>query len=131
MGTVRPASTLRRAAIKQIRLKSPCIAIDTDWSLPMLTQFCATFDARFSNIESYMTQTGADLLTRTLAANGVNTSFANPGTTEMHLLAALGAEQGVALHLCLFEGVATGAADGRASSGSAATPLAVVGERIG
>ena len=59
-----------------------------------------------------MTRTGADLLAATLVQNGVDTCFANPGTTEMHLLAALGREQSMGLHLCLFEGVATGAADG-------------------
>ncbi|OSP54778.1 acetolactate synthase large subunit [Pseudoruegeria sp. SK021] len=56
--------------------------------------------------------TGADILARTLADQGVDTCFANPGTTEMHLLSALGRESRIALHLCLFEGVATGAADG-------------------
>lgn len=61
-----------------------------------------------------MTRNGADLLVRTLAENGVDTCFANPGTTEMHLLSALGRESRIATHLCLFEGVATGAADGYA-----------------
>lgn len=61
-----------------------------------------------------MTQTGAALIARTLAKNGVDTCFANPGTTEMHMLAALGQEPGIDLQLCLFEGVATGAADGYA-----------------
>lgn len=61
-----------------------------------------------------MTRTGADLLAQTLAENGIDTCFANPGTTEMHLLAALGAKQRIGLKLCLFEGVATGAADGYA-----------------
>ncbi len=55
---------------------------------------------------------GADILARSLADHGVDTCFANPGTTEMHLLSALGREPRLALHLCLFEGVATGAADG-------------------
>ncbi len=57
---------------------------------------------------------GADILAQTLAAHGVDTCFANPGTTEMHLLSALGREEKLALHLCLFEGVVTGAADGYA-----------------
>lgn len=61
-----------------------------------------------------MTQTGANLIARTLAENGVDTCFANPGTTEMHLLAALGQQPEIDLQLCLFEGVATGAADGYA-----------------
>ena len=45
---------------------------------------------------------GADILAQTLAAHGVDTCFANPGTTEMHLLSALGREEKLALHLCLF-----------------------------
>ena len=62
-----------------------------------------------------MSQTGADVLVRTLAENGVDTCFANPGTTEMHLVAALGREgEKMRTVLCLFEGVATGAADGYA-----------------
>ncbi len=61
--------------------------------------------------EKIMTN-GADILAKTLADHGVDTCFANPGTTEMHLLSALGREPRIALHLCLFEGVATGAADG-------------------
>jgi len=61
-----------------------------------------------------MTQTGAELIARTLAKNGVDTCFANPGTTEMHMLAALGRQPDIDLQLCLFEGVATGAADGYA-----------------
>lgn len=59
-----------------------------------------------------MSQNGADLVVRTLAENGVEMCFANPGTTEMHMLAALGREPRMGLSLCLFEGVATGAADG-------------------
>jgi len=40
--------------------------------------------------------------------------FANPGTSEMHFVAALDASPGMRAVLCLFEGVATGAADGYA-----------------
>lgn len=58
--------------------------------------------------------TGADRLAVTLADLGIDTCFANPGTTEMHILAALGREPRIRQHLCLFEGVATGAADGYA-----------------
>lgn len=43
---------------------------------------------------------------------GVDVCFANPGTTEMHLVAALDEEPGVRAVLGLFEGVCTGAADG-------------------
>jgi acetolactate synthase-1/2/3 large subunit len=59
-------------------------------------------------------QTGADLLVRTLAEAGVAACFANPGTSEMHLVQALDREARIRSVLCLFEGVATGAADGYA-----------------
>jgi acetolactate synthase-1/2/3 large subunit len=45
-------------------------------------------------------------------ARGVRACFANPGTSEMHLVAALDAVPGIKPILALFEGVATGAADG-------------------
>jgi len=56
--------------------------------------------------------TGADALVRTLADCGVTACFANPGTSEMHLVTALDREPRIRSVLCLFEGVATGAADG-------------------
>ena len=55
---------------------------------------------------------GAESLVRTLVAQGVDTCFANPGTSEMHFVAALDTVAGMRAVLCLFEGVATGAADG-------------------
>ena len=55
---------------------------------------------------------GAEALVRTLLASNVNTCFANPGTSEMHFVAALDRFPGIRCVLCLFEGVATGAADG-------------------
>ncbi|WP_157016880.1 acetolactate synthase large subunit [Mesorhizobium xinjiangense] len=55
---------------------------------------------------------GAEALTRALLAGGVNTCFANPGTSEMHFVAALDRFEEMRPVLCLFEGVATGAADG-------------------
>ena len=48
----------------------------------------------------------------TLVANRVDTCFANPGTSEMHFVAALDNVDGLRCVLCLFEGVVTGAADG-------------------
>ncbi len=54
---------------------------------------------------------GALALVRTLQAGGVELCFANPGTTEMHLVGALDAA-GMRSVLGLFEGVCTGAADG-------------------
>lgn len=56
--------------------------------------------------------TGADALVQTLADLCVDVCFANPGTSEMHLIAALDNEPRIRSVLCLFEGVATGAADG-------------------
>jgi acetolactate synthase I/II/III large subunit len=55
---------------------------------------------------------GAQALIRTLAGSGVDVCFSNPGTSEMHFVAALDAVPQVRGVLCLFEGVATGAADG-------------------
>jgi acetolactate synthase-1/2/3 large subunit len=57
---------------------------------------------------------GAESLVRTLTACGVEVCFANPGTSEMHLLAALDQVAGLRCVLGLFEGVVTGAADGYA-----------------
>ncbi len=57
---------------------------------------------------------GAEALIRTAVAAGVEVCFANPGTTEMHLVAALDAAPGMRAVLALFEGVVTGAADGYA-----------------
>src|SRR4051812_18028543 len=54
---------------------------------------------------------GAESLVNTLVGQGVDICFANPGTSEMHFLAALENPQMKSV-LCLFEGVCTGAADG-------------------
>jgi acetolactate synthase I/II/III large subunit len=55
---------------------------------------------------------GAQSLVQTLVDCGVDTCFANPGTSEMHFVAALDTVKGLRPVLCLFEGVVTGAADG-------------------
>src|SRR6202522_1188675 len=55
---------------------------------------------------------GAQALIRTLTGSGVDVCFSNPGTSEMHFVAALDAVPEMRGVLCLFEGVATGAADG-------------------
>lgn len=55
---------------------------------------------------------GAELALRTAVDNGVEVCFANPGTTEMELVGALDSVSGLRAVLTLFEGVATGAADG-------------------
>src|SRR5437763_1826364 len=68
---------------------------------------------------------GAESLVRTLVGGGVDVCFANPGTSEMHFVAALGRVDGMRCVLGLFEGVVTGAADGyyRMTGGPAATLL--------
>ncbi len=55
---------------------------------------------------------GAESLVATLLGAGVNVCFANPGTSEMHFVAALDRHPEMRCILCLFEGGATGAADG-------------------
>ena len=55
---------------------------------------------------------GAESLVRTLVAGDVNVCFTNPGTSEMHFVAALDRVDGMRCVLGLFEGVVTGAADG-------------------
>src|SRR4051794_7615588 len=55
---------------------------------------------------------GARALLRTLVDSGVDVCFANPGTSEMHFIAALDDVPQMRTVLGLFEGVATGAADG-------------------
>jgi acetolactate synthase I/II/III large subunit len=57
---------------------------------------------------------GADALTDTLLANGIDVCFANPGTSEMHFVGALDRKPQMRCVLGLFEGVVTGAADGYA-----------------
>ncbi|MGH9717522.1 MAG: acetolactate synthase large subunit [Candidatus Acidiferrales bacterium] len=57
---------------------------------------------------------GAEAVIRTLIAGGVDTCFTNPGTSEMHLVAALDRSPEMQCVLALFEGVVTGAADGYA-----------------
>jgi acetolactate synthase-1/2/3 large subunit len=55
---------------------------------------------------------GAESLLKTLVNNGVEVCFTNPGTSEMHMVAAIGHAEGMRSILCLFEGVCSGAADG-------------------
>jgi acetolactate synthase-1/2/3 large subunit len=58
--------------------------------------------------------TGAESLVRSLLAGGVRTCFTNPGTSEIHIVAALDRTPEMRCVLGLFEGVVTGAADGYA-----------------
>jgi acetolactate synthase-1/2/3 large subunit len=57
---------------------------------------------------------GAESLIRSLIAGGIETCFANPGTSEIHIVAALDRVPEIRCALGLFEGVVTGAADGYA-----------------
>src|SRR5271169_1821970 len=55
---------------------------------------------------------GAESLLRTLVGSGVEVCFGNPGTSEMHFVAALDRVDGMRAILGLFEGAVTGMADG-------------------
>ena len=69
---------------------------------------------------------------RTLLDAGVDVCFTNPGTSEMHFVAALDTEPGMRTVLTLFEGVATGAADGYARmAGKPAATLLHLGCGLG
>jgi len=74
----------------------------------------------------------AESLVRTLVNQGVEMCFTNPGTSEMHMVAALDRAEGMKSVLCLFEGVATGAADGYARmAGKPACTLLHLGPGVG
>ncbi len=75
---------------------------------------------------------GAQSLIRTLVASGVDTTFMNPGTSEMHFVAALDDVPEMRGVLALFEGIATGAADGYARmAGKPAATLLHLGPGLG
>ena len=57
---------------------------------------------------------GAESMLQTLLNAGVEVCFANPGTSEMHMVSAIGKDQSMRSVLGLFEGVCSGAADGYA-----------------
>jgi acetolactate synthase-1/2/3 large subunit len=57
---------------------------------------------------------GAESLLRTLLHGGIDTCFMNPGTSEIHFVDALERAPEMRGIPCLFEGVASGAADGYA-----------------
>ncbi|MBT4205147.1 MAG: acetolactate synthase large subunit [Proteobacteria bacterium] len=71
---------------------------------------------------------GAHALLETLMESGIEVCFSNPGTSEMHLVTAIGKTDNVRSILCLFEGVVSGAADGYARlSGKPAITLLHLG----
>ena len=75
---------------------------------------------------------GAESLVRTLVGGGVDTCFSNPGTSEIHIVAALDRIPEMRCVLGLFEGVVTGAADGYARmAGKPACTLLHLGPGLG
>ncbi|MFZ1163701.1 acetolactate synthase large subunit [Mycobacterium sp.] len=75
---------------------------------------------------------GAQALINTLVDGGVDVCFANPGTSEMHFVAALDTVPEMRGVLTLFEGIATGAADGYARiAGRPAAVLLHLGPGLG
>ena len=75
---------------------------------------------------------GAQALITTLVDSGVEVCFGNPGTSEMHFVAALDTVPQMRGVLCLFEGVVTGAADGYARiAGKPAATLLHLGPGLG
>src|SRR5579872_3592482 len=71
---------------------------------------------------------GAESLVRTLVVGGIEACFTNPGTSELHVVAALDCATEIRCVLGLFEGVVTGAADGYARmSGKPACTLLHLG----
>ena len=75
---------------------------------------------------------GAESLVRTLVDNDVTVCFSNPGTSEMHFVAALDKVEGMRCVLGLFEGVVTGAADGYyRMTGNPASTLLHLGPGLG
>src|SRR6202158_3030152 len=75
---------------------------------------------------------GAESLIRTLVAGGIDTCFSNPGTSEIHIVAALDRIPERRCVLGLFEGVATGGAAGFArGTGNTARTLLHLGPGLG
>lgn len=75
---------------------------------------------------------GAESLVRTLVAGDVTVAFTNPGTSEMHFVAALDRVDGMRCVLCLHETVTTGAADGYCRmTGKPASTLLHLGPGLG
>jgi acetolactate synthase I/II/III large subunit len=65
-----------------------------------------------SAIQANKTMNGAQALFKALIDAGLDTCFANPGTSEMQLVYEIGKTKGVRAVLCLQENTVTGAADG-------------------
>src|SRR5262245_25145496 len=70
------------------------------------------FESSSSSDASIHGMNGAESLARTLVASGVDTVFANPGTSEMHFVSALDRVPGLRCVLGLAETAVAGFADG-------------------
>ena len=82
---------------------------------PKVKAYCSNVGVKSMTSMAHPTvgrMNGAQALIRTLVAAGVDVCFANPGTSEMHFVAALDDVPDMRAVLTLFEGVAAGAADG-------------------
>jgi acetolactate synthase I/II/III large subunit len=78
------------------------------------------------------TRSGAESLVQTFVDAGVRVCFANPGTSEMHFVAALDTNPEMRCVLGLFEGIVTGAADGYGRmAGTPAVTLLHLGPGLG
>src|SRR5579885_2382541 len=79
-----------------------------------------------------MSSNGAEVLIRTLVGVGIDTCFMNSGIFEIHFVAALDSVPEMRAVLTVFEGVATGAADGYARmTGAPAATLLHLGPGLG
>ncbi len=82
--------------------------------------------------DSSKDRSGAESLVQTFVDAGVNVCFSNPGTSEMHFVAALDSNPQMRCVLGLFEGVVTGAADGYGRmKGTPAATLLHLGPGLG
>ena len=90
------------------------------------------YRVRGARADNRPTMNGAQSLIQTLVNGGVDTCFTNPGTSEMAFVAAVDRVPGMRTILALFEGVATGAADGYARmAGKPACTLLHLGPGLG
>ncbi len=80
-------------------------------SIRFNTSYTSTIHTNKSTLPA---MNGAESLVRTLLASGVDTCFANPGTSEMHFVAALDKVDGMRCVLGLAETIVSGCADGYA-----------------
>ena len=76
-------------------------------------------------------RSGAESLVKVLVEAGVDVCFANPGTSEMHVVAALDTNPEMHCVLGLFEGVLSGAADGMGVPGWRATTAEEFNKALG